>query len=68
MEGDSPTPHPRSGHRVVVTDGNLYALGGYNPDVVDSDVEDVEELTRRIFIQVWLGFETLSSCCEFVMS
>jgi len=25
-------PEPRSGHRIVVDHGNLYSIGGYNPD------------------------------------
>ncbi|XP_076468674.1 kelch domain-containing protein 10-like [Babylonia areolata] len=50
---DSVCPHERSGHRVVIDEGNLYVLGGYNPDVVDSDVEDEEELCKRIFVQMW---------------
>jgi len=27
-----PIPDPRSGHRIVVDGGNLYSIGGYNPD------------------------------------
>jgi len=34
--GDS-IPEPRSGHRVVVDDGNLYSIGGYNPDFSDRE-------------------------------
>nr|KAG5701674.1 hypothetical protein BaRGS_027832 [Batillaria attramentaria] len=50
--GDDTVPFPRSGHRVVVDDGNLYVLGGYNPDVVDADVDDLDELNNRIFVQL----------------
>ncbi|KAK7102646.1 kelch domain-containing protein 10-like [Littorina saxatilis] len=50
---DTASPHPRSGHKVVVDQGNLYALGGYNPDVVDSDLEDPREIEKRIFVQMW---------------
>jgi len=28
-------PEPRSGHRVVVDQGNLFSIGGYNPDFAD---------------------------------
>ena len=28
---ESPVPEPRSGHRIIALNGNLYALGGYNP-------------------------------------
>jgi len=30
-------PEPRSGHRVVVDEGNLYSIGGYNPDFSDRE-------------------------------
>lgn len=30
-------PEPRSGHRVVVDQGNLYSIGGYNPDFSDRE-------------------------------
>ena len=62
-EGDTECPYARSGHRLVIDEGNLYVLGGYNPDVVDSDVEDEEELRKRIFVQVrWLFFAFLLFC------
>jgi len=30
-------PEPRSGHRVFVYEGNLYSIGGYNPDFSDRE-------------------------------
>ena len=30
-------PEPRSGHRIVVDSGNLYSIGGYNPDFNDRE-------------------------------
>ena len=30
-------PEPRSGHRIVVASGNLYSIGGYNPDFADRE-------------------------------
>jgi hypothetical protein len=36
---------------VLVDDGNLYVLGGYNPDVAAEDAS-LEVLQTRIFIQV----------------
>ena len=36
LAGDC-APEPRSGHRVVVVDGNLYSIGGYNPDFSDRE-------------------------------
>lgn len=50
----SDCPLERSGHRILVDDGNMYVLGGYNPVVVDeSTVEDEEELCKRIFVEMW---------------
>jgi len=34
---DGRIPEPRSGHRVVVFHGNLYSIGGYNPDFLDRE-------------------------------
>lgn len=28
-------PYPRSGHRLVAHEENLYSIGGYNPDLID---------------------------------
>lgn len=61
---DTQCPHPRSGHRVVVDDGNLYVLGGYNPDVADDDAV-LEVLQTRIFIQMW-KFNFFSHCWKAV--
>ena len=33
-------PDPRSGHRIVANDSNLYSIGGYNPDFWDALNED----------------------------
>jgi hypothetical protein len=30
-------PEPRSGHRIIVDSGNLYSIGGYNPDFNDRE-------------------------------
>lgn len=32
-EDDPHQPFPRSGHRIVCIDNNVYAFGGYNPDI-----------------------------------
>jgi len=37
VTGDERIPEPRSGHRVVVVHGNLYSIGGYNPDFSDRE-------------------------------
>jgi len=34
---DDGVPEPRSGHRIVVNPGNLYSIGGYNPDFSDRE-------------------------------
>jgi len=34
---DDCIPEPRSGHRVVLDQGNLYSIGGYNPDFSDRE-------------------------------
>jgi len=43
-------PFPRSGHRIVVDDGNLYSIGGYNPDFweVPNDGDTYYPLFREV--------------------
>jgi hypothetical protein len=33
-------PEPRSGHRIVADDSNIYSIGGYNPDFWNVPNED----------------------------
>ncbi|KAL5015388.1 hypothetical protein ScPMuIL_009658 [Solemya velum] len=50
--------HPRSGHRIVVDDSNLYSLGGYNPDFWE--VEDAEDTYYPLFKELWkFNFATM---------
>ena len=45
-------PFPRSGHRIVVDDGNLYSIGGYNPDYweVPNDADTCYPLFKEVSI------------------
>ena len=47
---ESPVPDPRSGHRIVALNGNLYSLGGYNPTfwTVENDEESNYPLFREV--------------------
>ena len=45
-------PEPRSGHRIVVTNGDLYSIGGYNPDfweVPNDDGDTNYPLFREVY-------------------
>jgi len=42
-------PEPRSGHRVVVDRGNLYSIGGYNPDFADRENDDDNDTYYPLF-------------------
>lgn len=44
-------PFPRSGHRIVVDDGNLYSIGGYNPDFWG--VPNDEDTYYPLFRELW---------------
>ncbi|XP_071082314.1 kelch domain-containing protein 10-like [Haliotis cracherodii] len=48
---DQSIPVARSGHRIVVTDSDLYSLGGYNPKYWD--VENTEETYFPLFKELW---------------
>ena len=48
FEGDC-VPEPRSGHRVVVDGGNLYSIGGYNPDFADRENDDDNDTYYPLF-------------------
>lgn len=43
-------PLPRSGHRLVADDCNMYAFGGYNP-LVDESEENIN--TYPLFQELW---------------
>jgi len=45
-------PEPRSGHRIVVDQGNLYSIGGYNPDFSDreNDNDTYYPLFKVLFV------------------
>ena len=43
---------PRSGHRVVVDDSNLYVLGGYNPKFLD--VPNTDDTYYPLFKEVYM--------------
>lgn len=49
-------PYPRSGHRIVVDSGNLYSIGGYNPDFweVENDDESYYPLFREVCYNCYL--------------
>ena len=59
---DDSIPEPRSGHRVVVDSGNLYSIGGYNPDF--SDRENDNDTYYPLF-KVFTNFRTIHifGCC-----
>jgi len=59
---DDSIPEPRSGHRVVVDSGNLYSIGGYNPDF--SDRENDNDTYYPLF-KVFSNFRTIHifGCC-----
>lgn len=44
-------PEPRSGHRIVVDHGNLYSIGGYNPDF--SERENDNDTYYPLFKELW---------------
>ena len=49
-ESDDTIPEPRSGHRVVVFNGSLYSIGGYNPHFWE--VENNEDTYYPLFKEV----------------
>lgn len=49
-------PKPRSGHRIVCDDVNVYSYGGYNPQISDDPdlVDDLDwNLSRPLFKELW---------------
>lgn len=50
-------PKPRSGHRIVCNDGDLYCYGGYNPNIrstgFDLDMDDGWLLSKPLFREMW---------------
>ncbi|KAK3601733.1 hypothetical protein CHS0354_016095 [Potamilus streckersoni] len=44
---------PRSGHRIVVDESDLYCLGGYNPDFWDIPNEEGSGTTYPLFAELW---------------
>ncbi|XP_054720269.1 kelch domain-containing protein 10-like [Uloborus diversus] len=47
----SKCPEPRSGHRIVVYNGNVYAFGGFNPSIHDDDTDG--EQHQVLFKELW---------------
>ncbi|ESO88776.1 hypothetical protein LOTGIDRAFT_125466, partial [Lottia gigantea] len=61
-------PDERSGHRIVVTDANLYSIGGYNPNFWDEHNDETtyyplfRELWKFNFAtRLWTQLETQST-------
>lgn len=61
MFEEGETPYPRSGHRIVCDDDNLYSYGGYNPvrglfdqnGEGNNDSNDVDEDMLALFPDLW---------------
>lgn len=49
------TPKPRSGHRIVCDDANLYSYGGYNPKINDQNMgsDSYWQENRPLFRELW---------------
>ncbi|KAG8300997.1 Kelch domain-containing protein 10 [Homalodisca vitripennis] len=52
------SPKPRSGHRIVCDDKNMYSFGGYNPSLTISDEADLANDTvwadsKPLFKELW---------------
>ncbi|XP_015909567.2 kelch domain-containing protein 10 [Parasteatoda tepidariorum] len=64
-------PSPRSGHRIVVTGGNVYSFGGYNPISVDDAVEHIlfkELWVFNIVSKTWKHLKTSGNAPEELAS
>lgn len=48
-------PKPRSGHRIVCDDVNMYSYGGYKPQINNEDLtaDDDWEINRPLFKELW---------------
>ena len=58
---DECIPEPRSGHRIVVDHGNLYSIGGYNPDFSERENDnDTYYPLFKVFAVFYL--------CKFVIN
>ena len=51
-------PHPRSGHRIVVYNNNIYAIGGYNKNF--QEVSNTEATSYPLFREVSKRFPKTS--------
>ena len=51
-------PHPRSGHRIVVYNNNIYAIGGYNKNF--QEVSNTEATSYPLFREVSKRFRQTS--------
>jgi len=58
-------PEPRSGHRIVVDHGNLYSIGGYNPDF--SERENDNDTYYPLFKVLICFFFSLSYSAAFLI-
>uniref|UniRef100_A0A1B6MI30 Kelch domain-containing protein 10 n=1 Tax=Graphocephala atropunctata TaxID=36148 RepID=A0A1B6MI30_9HEMI len=52
------SPKPRSGHRIVCDDINMYSFGGYNPSLTTTDEEDLAHdavwaESKPLFKELW---------------
>jgi len=56
-------PEPRSGHRIVVDHGNLYSIGGYNPDF--SERENDNDTYYPLFKVLLCFFVFLAGLLEY---
>ena len=45
-------PHPRSGHRAVATDSDLWIWGGFHPSASDDQPRMFEEVDERLFPEI----------------
>lgn len=53
-KGINSYPKPRSGHRIVCNDSDIYCFGGFNPDIIDG-----RRRTAFLFQELW-KFDTFT--------